>query len=438
MRVGIYTGRHQRGDASWVFARSFVLALLEALREDTSTEVVVYIHPITLDPRLQEGIELAPVLVTFATNYFYNGASRYFRKLPNGAQCRMLIRFLPQTAPRLVDSLLLGALAGRDKLDVLHLLGETRVPWVPCATVVTLPSRLLLAEQVVAADNSAGMSQPAKRIRLLRALKKANHVICNFESERNSLVRHVGLDASAMTFSPPALDEAFLKAQKGSFKTTQALLLDNKRIEPGFLVLSLPPGDKAAADLAIKLLDALECGENGDSERKIMQGIKVVVLCDDEEQEKWMRKRKIEVPLVVIPRRIHRAIILAHAKVILLLHRGTDRYRGILESLAVGVPVICARDEMKMISPENFEGVVPSVIEIDVQSVESICSRVRELYAAIDSRKKETESSGNLKTNFKTGRARALRGIPQLVSEALAIHRKICMQAGLSRKIGRD
>lgn len=131
MRVGVYLGRHAGGGGGiGIYARELARALPALLEEpmNADDELVLYGDKSVLTEMLRKDLALSPVLTEEVEGLFSRGASSYFRRLPNGARARVLVRVLP-TFPThhlamLYDQLVLPLVVRRDSLDLLHATGN--------------------------------------------------------------------------------------------------------------------------------------------------------------------------------------------------------------------------------------------------------------------------------------------------------------------------
>ncbi len=127
MRVGVYLGRHAGGGGGiGVYARELA-RLLPALLEHPahqSDELVLYGDRSVLTEELRTSIGLGVVLSAEAEGALSRAASVYFRRLPNGAQARILLRILPSFPTHhlgmIYDQLFLPGIVRRDRIDLLH------------------------------------------------------------------------------------------------------------------------------------------------------------------------------------------------------------------------------------------------------------------------------------------------------------------------------
>ena len=145
MRVGLYLGRHAgTGGGIGIYARSLVQHLVELLSDPRYEryELVLYGESKVLDEELLQELSLAEVLVTEARGSFYRSATSYFRKLPNGARSRVLVRPLGESLGRhassAVDQLLLPGLLKLDDIELFHSLANVGLLLSRTPQVVTM------------------------------------------------------------------------------------------------------------------------------------------------------------------------------------------------------------------------------------------------------------------------------------------------------------
>lgn len=131
MRVGVYLGRHAGGGGGiGIYARELARALPALLEQPANQEdeLVLYGDRSVLTEQLRAELGLSQLLTVEAEGLLSRGASVYFRRLPNGARARVLLRVLPSFPTHhlamVYDQLTLPLLVRRDALDLLHATGN--------------------------------------------------------------------------------------------------------------------------------------------------------------------------------------------------------------------------------------------------------------------------------------------------------------------------
>lgn len=256
MRIGLYLGRHTgNGGGIGVYARAMVRHAVELLESHgyLDEQLVIYGDSSILDADLIEELLLSPVLTTVARRGSAAGAERYFKKLPNGARCRVLIRLLPERFGRYAtfvgDQVLLPLYAHHDKLQLLHSLANYALPLVTKPQLVTVhdlyqawpvvgkgsfeispaekkPAKIKPVEKALRDKRAADKRQTNRekrpglpeRVRVAqlvyRALfrvqfRKVKHVITDSEHVRQEIKTRFGFDLARITVVPLGLDLVF-------------------------------------------------------------------------------------------------------------------------------------------------------------------------------------------------------------------------------------
>ncbi|MCB0359441.1 MAG: hypothetical protein KDD44_07385, partial [Bdellovibrionales bacterium] len=219
MRIGIYCAGSRRLGYTWRFAWSLVIELCEYLaRPGIDDELVIYADRDLVTPGLADHILLGPVL---AANEEHRGAlvpaSRYFRILPNGARCRILLRsFSRYRAGELlpgIQAAYLSFYSVYDRLDVLHTVGDAP-PVISRSLRVTSPTPDTLAGKYRAKTpaNTPGLSQVASRTTLVERRvprRAAGTIVLPSRSALEGLVREGGVERSRVAVVEPGVDRAF-------------------------------------------------------------------------------------------------------------------------------------------------------------------------------------------------------------------------------------
>lgn len=245
MRAGIHFGRPPAQSGRAREARSFVLFAIERLSTErhshsSDDELVFYAGRSVLDRELLDRVALAPVLTTEATNLFYTPASRYFRRLPNGARCRVLLRRLPETRlpwlNGLLDRVLLLFWRFFDRLAVFHAASGVALllPGIPQAVTVEPPQ-----PRGDASRTSRGEQRWTRREIVFRyQMSGAEHCIVSGARAADSLARRFGRDPARITVIRPGLDEHFLAYRPPTpGEEKLQLQLGGERVSPGFIMV---------------------------------------------------------------------------------------------------------------------------------------------------------------------------------------------------------
>jgi len=154
MRIGIYCGRlpalEQRGieHALARYLTSTISGYSNAVTKlGVEDELVFYLERRVFTDAVWNEIDKLPILFEEQENLSFVRAAGYFQRLPNGARCRVLFRYLPGEGlpdfwQRLIDKLYLVLLCRIDSISLLHVLApigpRMLLPRVGCPLVVTI------------------------------------------------------------------------------------------------------------------------------------------------------------------------------------------------------------------------------------------------------------------------------------------------------------
>ncbi|HQH26027.1 MAG TPA: glycosyltransferase [Oligoflexia bacterium] len=258
MRVGIYLGRHAGGGGGIaVYARSLVAELFRLLERQRSDEVelVFYGAKSLFEPALLDELELAPVLFAAKGVDLFFGAASCFRVLPNGAKCRVLIRFLPESFSRyadlLLDQMLVPVLLLRDRVHVLHSAANYGIIAARAAQVVTvhdlyqawpIESAALKRAQSGCVKPWTALTRMYYRALFAWQFRRVSHVVTDCEEVAAEICRRYKFDRGRISTIPLGLDHSFerffaLGKERGKFDGENAAWLQRNELEPGYVLV---------------------------------------------------------------------------------------------------------------------------------------------------------------------------------------------------------
>lgn len=251
MRIGLYLGRHAgEGGGMAVYARELLLGIVRLLEDpaNDSIEIVAYGDDTVLTREIEEEIAISPVLSQDMDAWDFRSASSYFRPLPNGARCRVVLCRLSRGGGHrlrmLLDQLFLPLRFGIDRLTVVHSLANV-------ALIAARGVRLATVHDLYQAwPPSAETVGGAERKRLVPSLYRAlyrmqfrrlDHVVTDTPSVANEIVGRYGYDRARITSIPLGLDHvvaSFAKCppQPDRFERRSEEIMRATRLEPGYLL----------------------------------------------------------------------------------------------------------------------------------------------------------------------------------------------------------
>lgn len=228
MRVGIYLGRHAgKGGGIAVYASSLVLAALRLLAQHgyEDDEVVFYGEKGIFTDALLDEVSLSPVLSAVVSTLLDTGAGRYFRTLPNGARCRLLVRVLPDgidwRSGMLLDQGIVPFLALLDGLDALHSTTNYGILLCRKPQIITVHDLyqawpVALAEQ----DEHGRLTRVLPPVTLAQRLYRllfgaqfhlADQVIVDAQATADDIYHKYMFDPARIALVPLGLDEPFVR-----------------------------------------------------------------------------------------------------------------------------------------------------------------------------------------------------------------------------------
>ena len=284
MRFGIYLGR-QAGNTEGiaVYCRALSEELLRGLAEERTedTELVIYGDASIIDEKLKTEIEISSVLSAFSDRLFDLGANKYFRKLPSGVKCQVLLRTLPGLWPRrlwfFLDQLLLPLWLYLDRVQGLHSTSNTAILLAPCPQVVSVhdlfqawPPNLEQNVESLNQDTPSSLVGIYQRVALVfyrvfywLQFRRLERVVTATPSVGKEIYRRYGFDEARISTIELGLDRVFLDFLAEDRSLREKLVagwLAERKLEPGYVLLfaSLNP----RKNLQRNLLAWLEAGQD--------------------------------------------------------------------------------------------------------------------------------------------------------------------------------
>ncbi|MCB0346100.1 MAG: hypothetical protein KDD66_13360 [Bdellovibrionales bacterium] len=251
MRVGIYLrGRTDGGVSPVAESRAFAAGVLEHLAAHSlEDEVVLYGGGDLLTPQFVHDLSFGPVLTSEAIDGgALTGASRFFRRLPNGARSRVLFRVLrTEQLYKLrakVDQLPLLFYSLLDQLDVMHLVGHNgyKSPTVP----------------LIVSDQAGEHAVAPRHQKTQTQAKSSKHVIVPCEDTAVRVYRDEGIDPSEISIIHPGADRLFELSANSVSAGYAPAVYEGLQADPGYVLLLLPYGLNDAAKAAIEAWQSLD------------------------------------------------------------------------------------------------------------------------------------------------------------------------------------
>ncbi len=286
-----------------VYSRAVLTHLLQMLSTPgyETVELVFYGDRSILSADFLEELSNLPVLITVRPPRFDFGVGRFFRPLPNGARCQVVVRELPGFFGRkfgyVLDQLLLPIYVLLDKLDLLHHTTNYGIPLAPTAQIITVhdlyqgwPLRVEAPRQFgmrQASENTSGGLVPALYRFIFRLqFKTAKYVITDSESVKKEILSRFHYDGARCRSIPLGLDEVFLAYYQalrdgGIDENYQSRFLSRHGLSRGYSVVLASDDPRKNTPLTLRAWSAAPEGI-----RK--QGL-VVVLSDGSSQSKWKK-----------------------------------------------------------------------------------------------------------------------------------------------------
>lgn len=258
MRVGVYLGRHAGGGGGiGVYARELARALPALLEQPAhqEDELVLYGDRSVLTEQLCAELGLSPVLTAEAEGLISRGASVYFRRLPNGARARVLLRLLPSFPTHhlamLYDQLTVPMLVRRDSLDLLHATGNHMLLLSSAPQLVTVHD---LYQGWPAGPHSGGRFSPLYRTFFKLQFRRQISVLTDTNEVAAEISRRFKFDAGRVRTVRLGVDSSFATLLG---RTGEAVIRDGEaflkrhQLVAGYLVVlgSLDPRKNLIATL---------------------------------------------------------------------------------------------------------------------------------------------------------------------------------------------
>ncbi len=436
MRVGLYLGRHAGGGGGIaVYARSLTQHLVELLSDPRyqDVELVLYGEATILDVALLKELSLAEVLVSDSRGRWYRSASSYFRKLPNGARSRVLIRPLGETLGRhcssVVDQILLPLLFWWDGIQLVHacanigLLLSTRPQLItvhdlyqgwPCtAPVDQSPDS--------PASNELPTSRPNKIQRIYRIVFRAQCRIASFivtdaRHIADEIVSRFGFPRTKLRTLPLGLDRVFgeyvdaASKEASSNRTTSSEVSER---EPGYILMFASNDPRKNLDKTLAAWAALPEEFN---DRRLL-----VVTPDKRLKKKVLAFAKREAPGRPLEclkwlERADLPKLYADSAVILVPTLAEGFGLPAVEAYALGVPLVCGPVEYLADKSE-----VDGVYRCDPHCENSIASALAQAL------------SGSPHTAVRAS-ATTVRRMQDLAVDMLALYEEVGLRYGTNRR----
>ena len=304
MRVGVYLGRHAGGGGGiGVYARGLARSLPVLLEHQAHSddEIVLYGDRTVLTEELCAALGNGTVLCAEADGFFSRGASSYFRRLPNGARARVLLRILPRFGTHhlgmVYDQLTLPILFRRDRLDLAHATANHLLLLSACPQVVTVHDLFQGWPLVRANTDSSSGREDARtglaacyRLFFTMQFRRRISVITDTNAIAKDISRRFHFDPGSIQTIRLGLDEAFFDllqetAAADDLKVRAEEFLERFQIRPGYLLLlgSLDPRKNLANSL-------LAWRELPDS----IRAVGLVVRCESKRVEAVVRRACVE------------------------------------------------------------------------------------------------------------------------------------------------
>lgn len=248
MRVGLYLGRHS-GDGSGigVYARSLLLELVELAGEieNAELEIVAYGDSAVLKHEILAEISIADVLATVLHVSPLRSANSYFRRLPNGARCRVLIRTLPESLGRKIDTLTDGVtmryFAWLDDLQILHAVANCGFSFDRPSQVITVHDLFQAWPPAESSKRKTSFTRSYYRRLFRKQFKAASRVIVDNPEVTDQIVEKYRFDRGAINCVPLGIDYVFAQflesAREGVLLPLLKKWLEDNNLKPGYTLL---------------------------------------------------------------------------------------------------------------------------------------------------------------------------------------------------------